>query len=80
MEECNSTSALYIKFSKTKIGSAWFWPSISMQNVEAGERYSKSLTLAMDWLDGLTGPSGLLLIISYLLQFQFYGWGWKKIN
>jgi hypothetical protein len=67
--------------STLQFGSAkWFWPSISMQNVEAGKRYSKSLTLAIDWLDGLTGPSGLLLIFSHLLQFLLYGWGWKKVN
>jgi hypothetical protein len=67
--------------STLQFGSAkWFWPSISVQDIEACKRYSRSLTLAIDWLDGLTGPSGLLLIISHLLQFLFYGWVWEKVN
>jgi hypothetical protein len=49
-----------------------------MQNVEAGKRCSKSLTLAIGWLDGLTGPSGLLLIIS---PFAVpVSWVWGKVN
>jgi hypothetical protein len=49
-----------------------------MQNVEAGKRYSKSLTLAIGWLDGLIGPSGLLLIIS---PFAVpVSWVWGKVN
>jgi len=30
----------------------------------AGKRHSKALTLAIDWLDSLIGPGGLLLVVS----------------
>jgi hypothetical protein len=40
------------------------------------------LTIAIDWFDGLIGPSGLLLLIYHLLcsPFQFYGWGLEILN
>jgi hypothetical protein len=31
--------------------------------------------IAVDWLDGLIGLSGLLIIVSHLLQFQFQLYG-----
>jgi hypothetical protein len=41
------------------------------------------LLLVSDWVDSLIGPIGLLLGSSlpptYYSQFQFYGWGWKKV-
>jgi hypothetical protein len=45
-------------------------------------RLEQSLTPAVDWLDCLIYPGGLLLVVSHLLQsqFQFYGWGWEKVN
>jgi hypothetical protein len=40
-------------------------PSIFAQDSEAGERHSKPTT---NWLDGLIGPGGLLLVVSHLLR------------
>ncbi len=42
----------------------------------------QSLTPAVDWLDGLIGWCGLLVVVSHVSQsqFQFYGWGWEKVN
>ncbi len=37
-----------------------------------GERQAKSLGPEVDRLDGLIGPGGLLLVVSDLLQSQFY--------
>jgi hypothetical protein len=39
-----------------------------------------SCSLAVDWLDKLIGPGGLLLVASHHLQSQshFYGWRWEK--
>jgi hypothetical protein len=35
-----------------------------------------------DWPIIMIGASGLLLVVPTYLQspFQFYGWGWKKVN
>jgi hypothetical protein len=43
-----------------------------MQKLAKG---TAKLTPAVDWLDGLIGLHGLLLVVSHLLQsqFQFYG-------
>ncbi len=43
------------------------------------KKAQQSLTPAVDWLNDLIGPGGLLLVVSHLLQshFQFYGWGWE---
>jgi hypothetical protein len=42
------------------------------EDAETGKKAQQSLTPALlDWLDGLIGPSGLLLLISQSL-FQFY--------
>jgi len=38
----------------------------------------QSLTPPFDWLDCLIGLGALLLLVSSL--FQFYWWGWEKIN
>jgi len=38
-------------------------PRIFPQDVEAGEKAKQNLTLAVDWLDSLIGPSGLLLVV-----------------
>jgi hypothetical protein len=38
-----------------------FWPSNFAQFVEAGKRAQQVLTPAIDWLDSLICPSGLLL-------------------
>jgi len=35
------------------------------------------LTPAVDWLDGSVGSGGLLLVVSYLLQFRFQFYGWE---
>jgi len=45
--------------------------SIFSEDVEAGKRHSKSLTIAVDWLHGLMGTGGLLLLVSHHLQYQF---------
>ncbi len=39
------------------------------------------LTSVVDWLDKLIGLGGLLLVVShqFILEFLFYGWGWKKV-
>jgi hypothetical protein len=44
----------------------WFWPSIFAQFPEASKRHSKAFTPAVDWLDGLIGQGGLLLVVSHL--------------
>jgi hypothetical protein len=52
-----------------------FWPSIFAQFAEAVKKAQQSLTPAVDWLDSLIGPVGLLLVVSYLLQSQFRSYG-----
>jgi hypothetical protein len=42
---------------------------------EIGKKTDETLTPAVDWLDALIGPRGLLLLISDLLQFQFQFYG-----
>jgi hypothetical protein len=62
------------KLKTCQFGSAkWFWPNIFLaEDAETGKKAQQSLTPALlDWLDGLIGPSGLLLLISQSL-FQFY--------
>jgi hypothetical protein len=46
-----------------------------LQSMLRVEKSLAKLTPAIDWLDGLIGPGGLLLVASHLLQsqFQFYG-------
>jgi hypothetical protein len=39
-----------------------FWPSIFALFAEAGKRCSKA---AVDWLDSLLGPGGLLFVVSH---------------
>ncbi len=45
----------------------WFWPSIFPRDVETGKKAKQNLTLAVDWLDSLIGPSGLLLVVLLLV-------------
>ncbi len=35
-----------------------------------------------DWVDGLIGPSGLLLVVSHLraVPVSLLWWGWKKVS
>ncbi len=54
--------------------------SIFARDSEAGERHSKAWHLLligqMVWLaHGLIGPSGLQLVVSYLVQSRFYFMG-----
>jgi hypothetical protein len=42
-------------------------PHLFPQDVEAGEKAKQNLTLAVDWLDSLIGPSGLLFVFSLLV-------------
>jgi hypothetical protein len=60
--------------------SKMVWHNIFAPDAETGKRHKESLTPAVDWLDALIGPGGLLLLLSDLLQsqFQFYGWGQNK--
>jgi hypothetical protein len=52
------------KSQNMSVGSAqWFWPSIFPRNVEAGKKAKQNLTLTVDCLDSLIGPSGLLLVV-----------------
>jgi hypothetical protein len=72
----SSTSAWYVaqqkKIGRRKVETCWFgsvkWlqPSIFPQDVEVGKRKQQSLTPAVDWLDSLIGPGGLLLVVSHL--------------
>ncbi len=48
-----------------------FWHSIFAQ--DAWQMAHQSLTPAVDWLDAWIGQGGLLLLVSYLLLFWFYG-------
>jgi len=48
-------------------GSAkWFWPGIFSTVCWGWGTAQRSLTLAVDWLDRLIGPGGLLLVVSHL--------------
>jgi hypothetical protein len=60
--------------------SKMVWHNIFAPDAETGKRHRESLTPAVDWLNALIGPGGLLLLLSDLLQsqFQFYGWGQNK--
>ncbi len=60
--------------------SKMVWHNILAPAAEIGKKTDETLTPAVDWLDALIGPRGLLLLISDLLQFQFqfYGWGQNK--
>jgi hypothetical protein len=56
------------KVKTCQFGSAqWFWPHIFPRDVEAGKNAKQNLTLAVDWLDSLIGPSGLLLVVSLIV-------------
>jgi len=74
----------------------WFWQGIIGHFVVAGKCHSNIapaeesvinmiwlLLSISDWPNVMIGPGGLLLVVppTYLLSpFQFYGWGWKKVN
>ncbi len=72
----SSTCARYVaqqkKIGRRKVETCWFgsakwlWPSIFLWDAEAGKKEQQSLTPAVDWLDSLIGPGGLLLVVSHL--------------
>jgi hypothetical protein len=57
----------------------WLSKMVLVQHFWSGcqgwQQAQQSLTPAVDWLDGLIGPGGLLILVSHLFQsqFQFYG-------
>jgi hypothetical protein len=71
---------------KSKNLPVWLSKMVLAQHFCTGyqgwQKTQQSLTLVVDWPDGLIGPCGLLLLVSHLLQsqFQFYGHGWEKVN
>ncbi len=59
-----------------------FGPAFFAEDTGAAKgRTHQTLTPAVDWLDNLIGPGGLLLVVSHLLQsqFQFDEGSWKKV-
>jgi hypothetical protein len=52
----------HVDFRSTKCP----WPNIFAHDVQVGKNAQPSLKHVIDWLDGLIGPSGLVLLVSYL--------------
>ncbi len=72
----NSTPAEYkiLWMKKSQNMLVWLSKLVLVQHFVAA-KVQQSLTPVVDWLDGLVGPDGLLLLVCYLLQspFQFCG-------